>query len=257
MILGAWISMVIQLGLVFIPNLYVKYVLMALFGLMFFKNLQTYILATEYVPLRSKVAVTTVLLGLNSMYLPVTAFYFKFISQDWRYIYYVYTLLAVIATILTLFLPESPHYLYEKEKYSECRLVVNKMAKMNSGSRLVPGCWVFDKESPEKPLPAGVNFSQIGSEIRGTCTSAGQDSTPVERSSEVELQVNDKESPWKIMKRNPVIAVNLMIIMFSWVATSFNNYLLSFSIRNFGGDLYFNAWAFGFAGLLGKFVGGI
>lgn len=70
------------------------------------------------------------------------------------------------------------------------------------------------------------------------------------------MNANDKESPLKLMKTDPLLVVNLLIITASWISTSFNNYLLSFNIRNFGGNVYVNAWAFGLSGVFGKILAG-
>ena len=66
--------------------------------------------------------------------------------------------------------------------------------------------------------------------------------------------VEYKESPWQIMKEDPIIFINLLIIMISFASTTFNNYLLGFNIRNFGGNLYYNSWAFGFSNFFGKLI---
>lgn len=257
-IVGAWLTIIVFFGLVFIPNLYVKYVFVIAFGLTYFKNIETYVMATEFAPVRHKVVVTTIILCANSLVMPVTAFYFRFISRDWRWIFYVYTAITTVISILANFVPESPRYLYEKEKYTEARFVINKMAHMNSKSELVPGTWIFDKERDYSLHLDKLNYSYSSSQLyesRSVEIEAFNKKSIEEKLTE--LNVKEKESPIAIMKNNPVIFFNLIIIMLSWVAASFNNYLLSFSIRNFGGNLYYNAWAFGIAGLGGKIAGGV
>jgi len=227
---------------------------------MFFKNLVSYILATEYIPERHKTAVTTFILCGNAMVLPITAFYFRFIGKDWTYLYYYFYL--VISTFLTLsthFAYESPRFLYEKEQYYEARMIIDKMAKINSNATLIPGTWLFDKEHGEhfdNIDHEKVNYSEIGQSHDNSYTLPEKKNSAKSsvRSSIHDLPVAIKESPFKIMRADPVVFVNLMIIMSAWISTSFNTYLLSFSLRNLGGNIYFNAWAFGFAGMLGKFL---
>lgn len=87
-------TLVVQAVVVFTANLYIKYTFMFLLGLVYFKNIQAVLLATEIVIMKHKIYVTTFILSLNSMALPVTAAYFKFISSDWRYIFYTYFVLS-------------------------------------------------------------------------------------------------------------------------------------------------------------------
>jgi MFS family permease len=127
LIVGNIINCITELGLIFIPNLYVKYVLIVIFGMMYFKNIQAFVLATEYVQFKHKVYVSTAILAFNGITNPITGVYFKYISNDWHYIFYFYSALVVIITFLSLFVPESPRFLYEKEKFTEARFVINKM----------------------------------------------------------------------------------------------------------------------------------
>lgn len=163
----------------------------------------------------------------------------------------------MLITILSNLAPESPRYLYEKEKFEEAKMVVNKMARMNKSSKLIPGSWVFDKEPHIEISPERINYSQYSSDILANKSVEidGFDQKEAKESI-AEMNVIDKESPFKLMKADPVLVINLLIIMASWISTSFNNYLLSFNIRNFGGDLYINAWAFGLSGILGKIIAG-
>jgi len=133
------------------------------------------------------------------------------------------------------------------------------MIRMNKRSQLIPGAWVFDREREEPTNKHKINYSNL--EVTQLETERHMDTDIFEeknvRESLAEMTVQDKESPFKIMRENPIIFINLMIIMLSWLSTSFNNYLLSFSIRNFGGNLYYNSWAFGFAGVAGKILASV
>ena len=75
--------------------------------------------------------------------------YFKFFSHDSFY-WESFALLESIVTLtlISMFVPESPKFLYEKGLYSECRNVLNYVAKNNGVSKQVMLTWSrFDAES--------------------------------------------------------------------------------------------------------------
>ena len=58
--------------------------------------------------------------------------YFWFVSKDWQYPYVIVVIICAVFNPLFLWLiPESPKYLYEKERYEECRQVLKKMGRFN------------------------------------------------------------------------------------------------------------------------------
>mmetsp|Transcript_24374 Transcript_24374/g.21628 ORF Transcript_24374/g.21628 Transcript_24374/m.21628 type:complete len:122 (+) Transcript_24374:797-1162(+) len=121
------------------------------------------------------------------------------------------------------------------------------MAKFNGREDTALGGWIFKGERPYERLDLD-KINQSGTE---PFLSVKEDSsTPsistLENGVEEKQTVLDKEKPFKLMKENPLIFLNLMIIMGGWMCTSFNSYLLGFNIRNLGGNFYYNAWSFGF-----------
>lgn len=157
--------------------------------------------------------------------------------------------------------------MYEKERFLEARKIVDNMARVNNGVTLVPGKWTFDKEVEEESSGAlsvlpetRLNYSQISSNTGPkSITSSLSENEGSQNDVKVEPKaaspsVQYKESPLHIIRDDPVVLINLLIIMASWISTSFNNYLLGFSIRNFGGNLYYNSWTFGFASFFGKIM---
>jgi hypothetical protein len=91
---------------VFVDYLTAKYVGMFLLGCLFFRNVQAYILSTEYVPDRNQVHVATALLSLDAVGIMLGGVYFKWISNDWKYLYYFFFAVIAVFTILTMFLLE-------------------------------------------------------------------------------------------------------------------------------------------------------
>ena len=254
-LVGSYITILWYIILVFVNNLYVRYIFYMILGLWFFKNIQSYILSSEYVSKNKIVYVTFITLCFWGFVLPITAFYYKFISKEWKYLYYCYFGISAITTILCHFLFESPRFLYEKERYIEARNIVDKMARINGSKELVSGKWIFDKEN-EHNGKSFLENDKHGKKLNETVTTSNMvlsGNTVTSNPTKVSI-VEYKESPLQIMKNDPIIFFNLLIIMASWVSTSFNNYLLGFSIRNFGGNLYYNSWAFGFSNIFGKLI---
>ena len=109
------------------------------------RNIQSYIIATELSPVRLQIVVTTVILGVDVLTIPICSLYFKFISNEWKYVTYAIIVIVSVATIAAMFVPESPLFLYEKEEYDRARAIINSMARVN-GSILKNENWRFDKE---------------------------------------------------------------------------------------------------------------
>ena len=55
-----------------------------------------------------------------------------------------------------------------------------------------------------------------------------------------------------MMRSHPAILRNLVINVLIWIAWSFNYFLLSFDIKNLGGDIFINACIITTAGISGK-----
>jgi hypothetical protein len=57
-----------------------------------------------------------------------------------------------------------------------------------------------------------------------------------------------------MMKSNPILFFNLCIVVLSWIAWSFNYFLISFDVKNLGGNVFINTSLICFAGLTGKII---
>ena len=89
-------------------------------------------------------------------------------SKNWHWmIVYVASLSFVLFFVHLLFMPESPKWLYEKQRYRECLMVFEKMAKFN-GKQLQSGALllthsmkqVFDDPTPNYALSGNSSLSQ-------------------------------------------------------------------------------------------------
>ena len=94
------------------------------------------------------------------VYIP-SSIYFKYISKDWRYLFYIYFSLSVVFVSLSYFVPESPRFLYEvgnlnhsnckslrrpNRYYIKARSILNTMSESNNSS-LHNSNWNFYKEN--------------------------------------------------------------------------------------------------------------
>mmetsp|Transcript_201 Transcript_201/g.195 ORF Transcript_201/g.195 Transcript_201/m.195 type:complete len:106 (+) Transcript_201:575-892(+) len=96
---------------------------------------------------------------MNGLFFPLGAFYFRFISNDWLYLFIAFLVVTGVIAVLSMILPESPKFLFEKGKYEEAREVVIRMARMNGVEEMAKGCWVFEGEEKEVAIINDINDS--------------------------------------------------------------------------------------------------
>ena len=118
---------------------------MFILGCWFIRNIQSYIIATEISPIRLQIVVTSLILGVDVLTSPFCSLYYKYISDEWKYITYIIVPIATLMMISSFFVPESPLFLYEKGEYEAARKIVSSMARIN-GSPMKNQNWRFDKE---------------------------------------------------------------------------------------------------------------
>lgn len=145
--------------------------------------------------------------------------------------------------------------MYEKEKFIEAREVIQKMARMN-GANLPHGSWVFDTEfeamkSEDRTYKVNHSSTDVGG-VKEDEQDVRKSLTGRRMSAYESMAVEEKESPFKLLRRDPVILKNLAIILTVWVSTSFNSYMLGFNTRNMGGNIYTNNLVLPFMAMVGK-----
>ena len=145
LIVSSIITLIAIYLLIFINNLYSRYIGMFVLGWWLIRNIQSYIIATELSPNRIQIVVTTFVLGIDVLTLPAWSLFYKFISNDWKYITYFIIPMSTLITIASLFVPESPLFLYEKGEYEKARKLIWNISKINNSS-LQYEFWNFDKE---------------------------------------------------------------------------------------------------------------
>ena len=115
---------------------------------------------------------------------------------------------------------------------AKAKAIFNRMARMN-GSKLAETNWELLPKEYE---------------------SSSRNSSTLNQSNLVEKKKEVKISPFAMMKDNPRLGVNLVIVVFSWVACSFNYFLLSFYTKYLGGNVFLNNAMIAIAGISGKIV---
>jgi hypothetical protein len=118
------------------------------------------------------------------------------------------------------------------------------MARLNK-SEFMNQEWNFDVEvkKEEYDIDSKINFSDNKPSTKPLIVSGLT-------AEEIEL----KKNPIKMMRKHPLLATNLIIVTITWIACSFNYFLLNFGVKNLGGNLFLNTSLITFAGLTGKVI---
>ncbi|CAI2367215.1 unnamed protein product [Moneuplotes crassus] len=113
-------------------GLYARYTMLFCLGALSFRLLALYILISELCPVQYRIYVSAGY-ALIDHYIGVLlpAIYFRFIGKDYKVIFSCAVFAAPLSFILSMFLPESPRYLYEKRKIDQLRKEFEKIAEFN------------------------------------------------------------------------------------------------------------------------------
>ena len=91
-----------------------------------------YVNITEYASSQYKSALSTLLLAFDCIMIILITMYFKTVPRgDHVYLEIGGLVLIIVAFLCTLWLPESPEYLYSMFRFRECRQVLEFIAKVN------------------------------------------------------------------------------------------------------------------------------
>jgi MFS family permease len=123
----------------FAQSLLVTNVLVFLFGtLCSIRSVSAYIYILELVPKRYNSMLGSLFLFFDSFSLIGLAVYFKYISKDWHSMFHFYLALFIIASVIAIFMPQSPKQLLSKHRFAEARQSFNTIAWYNSKPPLDP-----------------------------------------------------------------------------------------------------------------------
>ena len=101
-------------------------------GISWGKNMCCYILVSETCPKRTHLYISTIVFNLdNAIPLIIAPLYFYLGGKNWKDLYILALVIPVISFILSLFLPESPRYLFSRKKYVEFDKTMKHIARFN------------------------------------------------------------------------------------------------------------------------------
>jgi hypothetical protein len=99
----------------------------------------SYNLLIEYTPRASKIIVGTAFLTLQTLPPAILPLYLSLFNSDVRPFLIMGFGLSISGLILTLtLLPESPHYLFAMERFTQCEQVIRYIAKFNGVLDSIP-----------------------------------------------------------------------------------------------------------------------
>ncbi|CAI2362399.1 unnamed protein product [Moneuplotes crassus] len=262
LIVGCVITLLCTIGLVFINNAIARYILLFIFGVCFFRNIQSYVLATEICPKKYQLLVCSSIFAFDWIQVAILSVYFMNITRNYIYFFYGAVGVVLIMTICSLFVPESPLFLYEKGKCEIARAVVNKMSLMN-GASLHKENWIFDKEELIAYAPSGNLDLVVDKEGRNI-------SSEFKNSGNIELKPLGKgdisfatsgdmstpapENAFYQIRTNKQLLFNLIAITACWCCVSFNKYLISFNLKHIGGNIFVNSMLSPIADMIGHLL---
>jgi len=80
-----------------------------------------YIYAMEFMPLNKTQIVTAVVLGNDGLVLVIASLWFVYVSQDWKTLWLMATILCYLTFFFVCTMPESPKFLVSMGRFEEAR----------------------------------------------------------------------------------------------------------------------------------------
>lgn len=137
------------------------------------------------------------------------------------------------------------------------------MALLN-GSKLAKENWLLDKEelygyAPSNSLEMlvdgkGNKIEDVNTEIktRNSLRPIGKGLLAFATSGD--MSPPSPENPFFLMKQDPKIFINLVVLTVCWCSISFNKYLISFNLKHIQGNIFINAMLSPIADIIGHLL---
>ncbi|TNV80292.1 hypothetical protein FGO68_gene6246 [Halteria grandinella] len=170
-----------------------------------------YIYMQELTPTKQQTVVGTLVQVGTGLVQILAAVYFAFISKQWQYYQFLGWTLNLLVVISLYWIPESPKYLQSKRRFEECRESLQWIARVN-----------LSKES-EEGRRAKVSEIRFDNEVK-------------EGSAEDQKLTGSLKDLIKIRRH----FLNLLILIFVWMASAFNYFLINFRMKYLGGNIFVN-----------------
>ncbi|CAI2361450.1 unnamed protein product [Moneuplotes crassus] len=248
---GSFIMVVCAYCLFFWKNIYAKYAFLFLAGISMATKVALYIYCTEVCPKRYQIYVGSYVLSVSSFLVIIpTSVYLWIGYKNIQTALIVCLFLSVISAILTLYLPESPKFLYEKKRYKELRKTLSQICEIN-GTKLKSNFLIkgeqehyeaYTKNSSKKLLK-GYSSSTQEPLLEGT-------------QSKIQIGNGPEYSVFQELQ-NPVTIINLIAVIICFSVVSFNFYMLSFYLKYVGGNIYLNTIGGAISDVIGNFTAGV
>ena len=173
--------------------------------------------------------------------------YFMFITKYWYGFQIFGLVLNTLVVVLVPLLPESPKYLLSKRKYDQARLAILKIARFQrlSNNQLQ----MVSKLKFEEEFLAELSQKDFSS-----LTEAQKERVLIANQESKEKQL---DGSLKDLVRIRKHLINLILMIWMWVASSFSFYLISFQIKYIKGDVFVNTIVSASTEILGFLVSGL
>ena len=249
------ISLLVYLALILSTNINLTTVMFLLLGLTTpAKSNVCYIYLLEFIPKKWQTAVGTALLFGDGSTMIFLSLYFRFISKDWLWFQVFALSLTAAAFLVTLFAPESPKYLYSYKRYKEARKALQVVARFNRVDASQTRKYWFDTEHQEmkrqrSKIPI-ISSSWNDGEKRETAVGdINKSSSNMMSPSPSRLGAQDQNSTVveekidasiKTLIKDRSMLINVVCLLFLWIASTFDYYLINFQLKYIDGDIYTN-----------------
>ncbi|CAI2363647.1 unnamed protein product [Moneuplotes crassus] len=239
---GAIIAAASASILFFWRNLYAKYIGLFILGLSLYKNFAIYILGMEVVPKKYQVYTSSWLLSSESLLAMIPAAVFLLAGgSNMQHFLLAGLVLSFTAIPLTMMVPESPKYLFEKKCFVELRKNLAYIARFNGvsmgdyqieGEALIPNSLEnLEQNGNEGSVLTNDNPGYINKSGDISDTNLG-DSNNLEKFSQslIEKDSTKEFSVWQELKNKRTI-MNLSSAIVIFCVVSFNYYMISFYLK--------------------------
>ena len=205
----------------------------------------SYLYMQEFLPQNRQTLVGTILQLNNGFVAVYTVIYYWFISKNWIYINAFGTLLTVVSAVGVWFLPESPKFYISRKRYDEARNSINFIAKVNKKYEFhskFESEVLEQKHVREESLNAshldGENFTSPGKKAADDQTTEAIDKKAPLLQKKAEIEEHHLTGSLSDMIKIRRHFVNLIILIYLWVAASFNLYMIGFYMKYVSKNLF-------------------
>ena len=140
---GMAVSIAAQIVMMFMPSLLARSIGFFVMGFANLKNSQSYVWASECVPLERRSRVFTFINFADALPTIITGLFYLLVARDWFTIYAINIAVSLSALLLGLVCPESPRWLLYNNRRSEAIEALNYMAKFNGSETRISEQVVF------------------------------------------------------------------------------------------------------------------